>query len=114
MPPRAVVTRGEESDLEMELERFQPVEHVSGDEKKVEKGLARLVLGVVDLLVQLLERQAIRRMESGCLTEEQIEGMGRTFMRLRAKLDELAVEFGLDPDNLELSLPLEMNREMLL
>jgi hypothetical protein len=113
LPPQLVVTEGKEGEFERELGPAQPLAPAASEPKNLEKGLARLVLGLVDLLVQLLERQAIRRMDSGRLSEQQIEGMGQTFMRLRAKLDELAVEFGLDPDSLELTLPLPYGQEVI-
>jgi hypothetical protein len=70
----------------------------------VEKGLARLVLSLVELLRRLLERQAIRRMEGGSLTDRQVNEMGEALMRLEQKIRELAVGFGLDPDDLDLRL----------
>jgi hypothetical protein len=70
----------------------------------VEQGLARLVLSLIELLRQLLERQAIRRMEGGSLTGEQVENMGEALMKLEAKVRELADHFGLSPADLNLDL----------
>jgi Gas vesicle protein K len=70
----------------------------------IEQGLAKLVLSLIDLLRQLLERQAIRRMEGGSLTEQQVEQMGEALMKLESKLRELAEHFGLTPEELNLSL----------
>jgi len=70
----------------------------------VEQGLAKLVLTLIELLRQLLERQAIRRMEGGSLSEEQVEQMGEALMKLEAKVKELAEEFGLSPADLNLQL----------
>src|SRR6478672_13450675 len=70
----------------------------------IEKSLAKLVLSLIELLRQLLERQAIRRMEGGSLTEEQVEQMGEALMKLEAKVKELAEEFGLSPADLNLQL----------
>lgn len=72
----------------------------------VEQGLAKLVLGLVDMLRQLLERQAIRRMEGGSLTPEQEEALGLALMRLEQKILELAGHFGLRPEDLDLRLGL--------
>ena len=72
--------------------------------ENVEQGLAKLVLSLIELLRQLLERQAIRRMEGGSLTEEQVEGMGEALMKLEAKVRELAEHFGLTPADLNLDL----------
>ncbi len=70
----------------------------------VEQGLAKLVLSLIELLRQLLERQAIRRMEGGSLTAEQVEQMGEALMKLEAKVRELADHFGLTPADLNLDL----------
>ena len=70
----------------------------------IEQGLAKLVLSLIELLRQVLERQAIRRMEGGSLTEEQIENMGEALMKLEAKIGELAAHFGLTTADLNLEL----------
>jgi hypothetical protein len=72
--------------------------------ENVEQGLARLVLSLIELLRQLLERQAIRRMEGGSLAEQQVEDMGEALMKLEAKIHELAANFGLTPADLNLDL----------
>ena len=72
--------------------------------ENVEQGLAKLVLSLIELLRQLLERQAIRRMEGGSLNAEQIENMGEALMKLEAKIHELAAQFGLSPADLNLDL----------
>jgi hypothetical protein len=72
--------------------------------ENVEQGLARLVLSLVELIRQLLERQAIRRMEGGSLSEDQVEQMGEALMKLEAKIHELAANFGLTPADLNLDL----------
>jgi hypothetical protein len=70
----------------------------------IEQGLAKLVLSLIELLRQLLERQAIRRMEGGSLTDEQAEQMGEALMKLEAKIGELASSFGLTMADLNLDL----------
>lgn len=70
----------------------------------IDQGLAKLVLSLIELLHQLLERQAIRRMEAGSLTEGQIEEMGESLMKLEDKIRELADHFGLTPADLNLDL----------
>src|SRR5437899_2765730 len=72
--------------------------------ENIEQGLAKLVLGLVELLRQLLERQAIRRMEGGSLSEEQVEEMGESLMKLEGTIARLATEFGLTPADLNLDL----------
>jgi hypothetical protein len=70
----------------------------------VEQGLAKLVLGVIELLRRLMERQAVRRMEGGSLSDEEIEKMGQALMKLEEKIHELAGAFGLKPEDLNLEL----------
>ncbi len=86
----------------------QPVsalpERIDCTPENVEQGLARLVLSLIELIRQLLERQAIRRMEGGSLTDEQIEQMGEALMKLETTIHELASQFGLSPADLNLDL----------
>jgi uncharacterized protein YjiS (DUF1127 family) len=77
---------------------------INADPEQVEKGLAQLVLTLVDLLRQLMERQALRRMENDALTDEQIERLGETFMKLEQRMDELKEHFGLRDEDLNLNL----------
>ena len=72
--------------------------------ENIEQGLAKLVLSLIELLRQLLERQAIRRMQGGSLTDKQVEDMGEALMRLEAKIHELAKHFNLTPADLNLDL----------
>jgi hypothetical protein len=72
--------------------------------ENIEQGLAKLVLSLIELLRQLLERQAIRRMEGGTLSDPQIEEMGTALMKLESKIQELASHFGLTPAELNLDL----------
>lgn len=77
---------------------------VNADPEKVEKGLAQLVLTLIELLRQLMERQALRRMDTGTLTEEQIERLGETFMKLDQRMRELTAHFELEEGDLNLNL----------
>jgi hypothetical protein len=70
----------------------------------IEQGLAQLVLTLIDFLRQLLERQAIRRMEGGTLSDQEIEQMGEALMKLEIKVQELAEQFGLSPADLNIDL----------
>ena len=81
-----------------------PESRVDCTPENIEQGLAKLVLSLIELLRQVLERQAIRRMEGGSLSEEQIENMGKALMKLEAKIHELAEQFGLKPSDLNLDL----------
>lgn len=94
------------AELRRELERVRGIlpERVNVDPEGLEQGLAKLVLTLVEFLRQLLERQAIRRMDGGTLTDDEIERVGVALMRLEQKIDELAGAFGLDPADLNIGL----------
>ena len=77
---------------------------LSLDPDDTKNGLGRLVLTVIELLRQLLERQAIRRMEAGSLTDAQTERLGATFMQLGEQMERLKREFGLEDEDLNLDL----------
>ncbi|MBI5194778.1 MAG: gas vesicle protein K [Nitrospirae bacterium] len=79
-------------------------ERINIDPKNVEKGLAKLVLTIVELLRQLIEKQAMRRVEAGSLTDEEIERVGETLMKLENKMKELKDIFGLKDEELNLNL----------
>ena len=74
------------------------------DVQSVEQGLAKLVLTLIEFIRRLLEKQAVRRMEGGDLSPEQIEELGLALMRLEAKLQELKTQFGLEDEDLNLDL----------
>ena len=76
------------------------------DPEDVQRGLARLVLTLVDLLRRLMERQAIRRVESATLDEEDVERLGRTFLLLEQRMEELKETFGLRDEDLGLGIGL--------
>jgi CRISPR/Cas system-associated endonuclease Cas1 len=77
---------------------------VAADPENVERGLAQLVLTLVELLRQLMERQAIRRVDAGGLDEDEIERLGTTLMLLEQRMEELREHFGLEPEDLNLDL----------
>ena len=108
MTDESKIVRGE-ADLEAlaaELDRVGTAfpRRVNADPERVEQGLAQLVLTLVELLRQLMERQALRRMEQGTLTDDQIERLGETFMKLERRMEELKREFGLEDRDLNLNL----------
>ncbi|GLW55491.1 gas vesicle protein K [Kitasatospora phosalacinea] len=74
------------------------------DPETVGRDLAALVLTVVELLRQLMERQALRRIDQGDLDEEQIEQLGLTLMALEERMAELRDHFGLAPEDLNIDL----------
>jgi hypothetical protein len=79
-------------------------ERISADPEIVENGLAKLVLSIIELVRRLLEKQALRRMDGGNLSEEEIERLGAALMKLEEKMAELKAVFGLSDDDLNLSL----------
>ena len=77
---------------------------IDTDPSTVEKDLAKLVLALVELVRQLMERQAVRRVNAGSLSEDEVERMGETFLKLDQRMAELKAAFGLEGEELNLSL----------
>jgi hypothetical protein len=77
---------------------------VEADKQDVARGLAQLVLTLIELLRQLMERQAIRRVEAGGLSADEIERLGQALMALEQRMDELKEDFGLTTEDLNLDL----------
>ncbi len=98
--------RGDLDLLDTELDRVSSAltRRVNAAPEKLEKGLAQLVLTLIELLRQLMERQALRRIEGGTLSEEEIERLGQTFMKLAQRMEELKRELGLEDEDLNLNL----------
>ncbi len=74
------------------------------DKNATKNGLGRLVLTLVRLIHELLEKQAIRRMDAGSLAEDEVEAVGLTLMKQAEEIDRLRKEFGLEEDDLNLDL----------
>ena len=79
-------------------------DRINIDAQSVEQGLAKLVLTLIELIRRLLEKQAIRRMEGGDLSPEQVEDLGLALMKLEEKMQELKTQFGLADEDLNLDL----------
>ncbi len=77
---------------------------IDANPKNVEKGLAKLVLTLIELIRKLLERQAMKRVEAGSLSDEEVERVGETLMKLESKMEELKEIFGLKSEELNLNL----------
>ncbi len=77
---------------------------IDANPEDVEKGLAKLVLTLIELIRKLMEKQAMRRVEGGSLTDEEIERIGETLMKLEDKMQELKEVFGLEDEELNLNL----------
>ena len=94
-------------DLRRELERTSGSSSPSrwnADPDDVERSVAQLVLTLVEFIRKLLERQAIRRMEAGTLTDQQTEDIGRALMKLEETVVDIAARFGVLPADLNLDL----------
>ncbi|MBI4577985.1 MAG: gas vesicle protein K [Planctomycetes bacterium] len=99
--------RGRPADLEAfeepaESPRSKLPRRINLEPEKVERGLTQLVLSLVELVRQLMEKQALRRIEGGSLTAEQVERLGVTLMRLEQQMEELKVHFEIDNLNIDL------------
>lgn len=77
---------------------------VETDADNIGRDLGRLVLSIVELLRQLMERQALRRVDNGDLPEETVEQLGLGLMRLEEAMDALREQFGLEPEDLNIDL----------
>lgn len=89
---------------ELEAKRAELLPRWNADPEDVQRSVAQLVLSLVEFLRKLLERQAIRRMEHETLTEVEVERIGVALMRLESTVHEMAAQFGLSPEELNLDL----------
>jgi hypothetical protein len=92
--------------LRAELERrvAEEAPRWNADPDDVQRSVAKLVLTLVEFLRKLMERQAIRRMENETLAPEEVEAVGLALMRLEETVHDMARQFGLNPDELNLDL----------
>jgi hypothetical protein len=103
------VPRISADDLELfaaELSEIAPAlpARIDAGPDDIEAGLAKLVLTLLEFLRQVLEHQAVRRMEGGGLSDEEIEGLGLALMRLQERLGEIKTAFGLTGEDLNIDL----------
>ncbi|HEX5437392.1 MAG TPA: gas vesicle protein K [Gemmatimonadaceae bacterium] len=101
-----VPSAAEVAALEAELRqvaRALPA-RINADPEHVENGLARLVLTLIELLRSVLEHQAVRRMEGGTLSEEEVERLGLALLTLHDRMEELKATFNLTDDELNIDL----------
>jgi hypothetical protein len=103
---KILASGGDLGQIASELEHVPRAfpQRVNADPEQVERGLAQLVLTLVELLRQLMERQALRRMELNTLTDDEVERMGETFMKLEQRMQELKEHFGFEDRELNLNL----------
>jgi hypothetical protein len=92
-------------ELRARLDRPAPsAPKLNADPEEVQRSVARLVLTLVEFLRELMERQALRRMDAETLSDEEVENLGLSLMRLEETVHELAARFGLTPEELNLDL----------
>jgi hypothetical protein len=86
-----------------EVARALP-DRINADPERVEQGLARLVLTVIEVVRKVLEHQAVRRMDGGDLSAEEVERLGLTLLKLNDRMHQLKETFGLKDEDLEIDL----------
>lgn len=91
-------------DVELNEVATSLPERINADPEKVENGLARLVLTLIEVLRKVLEHQAVRRMEGGSLSEEEVERLGLALLRLNDRMQDMKGIFGLKDDDLKIDL----------
>lgn len=101
-----MIISNEEERLRQSLTFAEPSipQRISADPEVVENGLAKLVLSIIELVRRLLEKQAVRRMDAGNLSDQEIERLGASLMKLEEKMEELKGVFNLSDDDLNLKL----------
>jgi hypothetical protein len=101
--------RVEARDAELFAARLREVapllpERIDAQPEDIDAGLARLVLTLIEFLRQVLEHQAVRRMEAGSLSDEEVERLGLALFRLQERLTEIKDTFGLAGEDLNIDL----------
>jgi gas vesicle protein GvpK len=101
-----VGTRGDLDHISPQLPEVGDVfpRRINAEGERIERGLAQLVLTLVELVRQLLERQALRRVEGGTLSDDEVERLGTALMQLEERMEELKDEFALGDEDLNLEL----------
>lgn len=107
--PKTCLPSTSEDGLVRMAKELEKLDHtlparIDANPEEVERGLAKLVLTLIELLRRLLEKQALRRIEGGRLTDDEIERLGLTFLRLTERMKELQGAFHLADEDLNLNL----------
>ncbi len=97
---KSLDTRNIDSNILLALEKRPE----GPDAEKLQHGLAKLVLTLVQTVTDVLERQAIRRVEAGTVTAEETERLGLAFMQIRERTSDIADKFGVKPEELGIRL----------
>jgi gas vesicle protein GvpK len=105
-PTPAAFDVQEIESLRAEVRRLaaSPPPRWNANPENVRRSVAKLVLTLIEFIRQILERQAIRRMDAGTLTPEETESVGLALMRLEETIEDLASQFGLAPEDLTIDL----------
>ncbi len=103
---KILLNRGTLHEFDKEIKKIgqAALTRINADPANADSGLAQLVLTLVELIRKLIEKQAIQRVEGGSLTEEEIERLGETLMRLEMKMEELKKTFNLTDNDLNINL----------
>jgi len=101
--PRDAFDYERATSLLAEVARALP-ERINADPERVEQGLARLVLTIIEVVRKVLEHQAVRRMDGGGLSDEEIERLGLALLRLDERMGQLKEVFGLSDEDLQIDL----------
>jgi hypothetical protein len=108
-PPKTTLARLEIQEIESlrgEIDRLAsaPPPRWNADPEDVRRSVLKLVLTLVEFIRQILERQAIRRMDAATLTADETEAIGLALMRLEETVRDLGAQFGLKPEDLNIDL----------
>ena len=97
---------GEGDDRAADLREIAPSlpARLDASPEDIEAGVGKLVLTLVEFIRQVLEHQAVRRMEGGSLDDEEMERLGLALMRLEERLDDIREAFGIEKDDLNIDL----------
>lgn len=79
-------------------------DRINADPERVEQGLARLVLTLIEVVRKVLEHQAVRRMDGGGLSTEEVERLGLALLKLDARMQDMKGAFGLTDEDLQIDL----------
>ena len=103
---KILLSTGDPDELLKDMEKTgnKAVNRFNANPDNADSGLAQLVLTLVELIRKLVEKQAIRRVEGGSLSEEEIERLGETLMKLELKMEELKKVFNLKDEDLNINL----------
>jgi len=98
------IANWEDVSSQMDTVTDKPHQRINADPENVCNGLVKLVLTLLEVIRKLMVKQALRRVEGGMLSEDEIERLGSTLMKLEEKMGELKEQFGLTDDDLKIDL----------